>query len=165
MNNWTTQFSFNNFWEIWIFPTLSLLKVKKNKASSGLLLRKIGALARWPVNVKSSLARFENHSPESWWKSETYSKFVYDIKNRNCYKIKYKWRHRIINLSLLSIDMQHDYVHFALIGCTSCKRLKYLTRQAGEQISNLQSPDPKTHSPLASWRVVKRSPGFLSAIW
>ena len=43
---------------------------------------------------------------------------------------------------LLSIDMLHDYILSTLIGCISCKNLKYITRHTGEQISNLHSPDP-----------------------
>ena len=50
--------------------------------------------------------------------------------------------------------MQHDYVLFTLIVVSYVKRGNLV----GEQISNLHSQDPRTHSPLASWRVVKRSP-------
>ena len=60
--------------------------------------------------------------------------------------------------------MQHDYVLSTLIACMSCKKLKYITRHTGEQISNLHSPDPWTYSPLASWRVVKRSPALCDDI-
>ena len=47
----------------------------------------------------------------------------------NATKLKKKINPLKRNFDLLSIDMQHNFVHFILIGCTACKNLKYITRQ------------------------------------
>ena len=68
------------------------LNKKQNCVISGVLLRKLGVLATWPVNLKLSLANFDIYSPK-YWLLKTDLDLVFDIKDHNRNKTKSNLTH------------------------------------------------------------------------